>query len=90
MPTLAGTALLKIPAGTQNGKIFKLKGKGVPSLRGGALGDEEIKVVVETPMHLSEKQKELLKQFAELSGEKVHPLSSGFMAKAKHLFSKSK
>lgn len=70
VPTLVGTTALKIPAGTQNGKVFKLKGKGLPSVRGGGIGDEEIHVVVETPTHLSEKQKDLLKQFAQLSREK--------------------
>lgn len=74
VPTLAGNAPLKIPAGTQSGKVFRLKGKGLASLKGAGLGDEEIHVVVETPTHLSENQKELLRQFAELSGEKVNPL----------------
>ncbi len=88
VPTLSGTTEVKIPAGTQTGKIFRLKGKGVVSLNGQGIGDEEVKIVVETPMHLSEKQKDLLKQFAELSGEKVNPISSSFVQKAKRLFSK--
>jgi molecular chaperone DnaJ len=71
VPTLTGPAPLKIPLGTQTGRVFRLKGKGFVSLRGRGVGDEEIRVVVETPTHLSEKQRELLKQFAELSGEKV-------------------
>ena len=88
VPTLGGSHTLKIPAGTQTGKVFKLKGKGITSLRGDGIGDEEIKIVVETPAHLSEKQKELLKEFAALSGEKANPLSSSFMQKAKKMFSK--
>ena len=86
VPTLAGTTALKIPAGTQSGRIFKLKGKGIQSLRGGGIGDEEVRIVVETPTHLSEKQKELLNQFAALSGEKINPISSSFSEKVKKLF----
>ncbi len=88
VPTLVGTTTLKIPAGTQTGRIFKLKGKGLPSLRGGGLGDEEIRVIVETPTHLTEKQKELLKEFASVSGEKVNPISRTFVEKMKKVFSK--
>ena len=87
VPTLNGPAALKIPAGTQSGKSFKLKGKGFHSLRGHGIGDEEVRIQVETPSHLSEKQAELLKQFAEISGEKVNPMSVGFMEKVKKLFS---
>lgn len=87
VPTLTGAAPLKVPAGTQTGKIFRLKGKGIASLNGQGIGDEEIKVIVETPTHLSDKQKELLKQFAALSGEKANPISNSFVEKAKKLFS---
>ncbi len=86
-PTLWGPTLLKIPAGTQTGKTFRLKGKGVASLRGDAVGDQEVKIVVETPTHLSERQKELLKEFAGISGDKINPISFSFMEKAKKLFS---
>ncbi len=86
VPTLTGKTTLKIPAGTQSGKSFKLKGKGIASLRGQGLGDEEVRVFVETPAHLSDKQKALLKEFAELSGEKVNPASASFMQKMKELF----
>ena len=86
VPTLTGTTALKIPAGTQTGKVFRLKGKGIASLRDGGIGDEEVKVVVETPTHLSDKQKELLKQFAEFGGEKVNPISASFLQKVKELF----
>lgn len=88
VPTLSGKAELKIPAGTQTGKIFKLKGRGMPSLRTHNVGDEEIRVHVETPTHLNDKQKELLKQFASMSGEKVNPISQTFMEKVKKIFSK--
>ena len=88
VPTLTGSTALKIPAGTQNGKVFKLKGKGIASLsRPKEIGDEEVRVVVETPTRLSEKQRELLSQFAALSGDQVNPLSSSFMSRMKKLFS---
>jgi molecular chaperone DnaJ len=88
VPTLTGTTTLKVPAGTQSGKVFRLKGKGIASLNGHGIGDEEVRIVVETPTHLSDKQKELLKQFAGLSGEKVNPLMSSFGDKVKKLFGK--
>ncbi len=86
VPTLTGTTTLKIPAGTQTGRVFRLRGKGIASLRNGSIGDEEVRIIVETPAHLSEKQKELLKQFAELSGEKVNPMANSFVEKVKKLF----
>ena len=88
VPTLAGPTALKIPAGTQNGRSFKLRGKGFPSLRGHGLGDEEIRIVVETPTQLSEKQMDLLRQFAAASGEKVNPKTSSFVNKVKNIFEK--
>ena len=63
VPTLNGRVKLKIPPETQTGKMFRLKGKGVKPVRGGAVGDLLCKVVVETPIKLSSKQKELLKEF---------------------------
>jgi len=88
VPTLTGTTALKVPAGTQSGKVLRLKGKGIASVNGHGIGDEEVRIVVETPAHLSDKQKDLLKQFAGLSGEKVNPLSSSFGEKVKKLFGK--
>jgi molecular chaperone DnaJ len=71
VPTLDGKASMKIPAGTQNGQVFRLRGKGFPSLHGSGKGDELVKIKVEVPTKLNEKQKQLLKEFAEISGEKV-------------------
>ncbi|MBS0375357.1 MAG: molecular chaperone DnaJ [Proteobacteria bacterium] len=62
VPTLAGQATLKVPAETQSGKIFRLKGQGVRPVRGGAVGDLYCRVVVETPVNLSAEQKELLRK----------------------------
>lgn len=88
VPTLTGVTTLKIPAGTQTGKVFRMKGKGIVSLNGQGLGDEVVKVAVETPLHLSDKQKEILREFASLSGQKMNPISSSFMEKVKKVFSK--
>jgi molecular chaperone DnaJ len=68
VPTLTGKIKLKIPAGTQTGTSFRLKGKGVPNVRGYGQGDQHVKVRVITPKNLSEDQKELLRKLAELSG----------------------
>jgi molecular chaperone DnaJ len=69
VPTLNGTEKLKIARGTQNGSIFRLKGKGIPNLRGYGRGDQVIETVVKIPVNLNKKQEELLREFAKLSGE---------------------
>lgn len=70
VPTLEGKATMKIPFGTQTDRVFRLKGKGVPSLHGHGKGDEYVKVIVQVPARLNEKQKEILREFAEAGGEK--------------------
>lgn len=69
VPTLEGTAKLKVPEGTQSGTIFRMKGKGVPNVSGFGRGDQHVLVKVVTPTKLSEKQKSLLKEFSKLGGE---------------------
>lgn len=69
VPTLDGNVKYKIPAGTQTGTIFRLKGKGIPFINSDRRGDQMIKVDVEVPKDLTEKQKELLREFAQESGE---------------------
>jgi molecular chaperone DnaJ len=86
VPTPHGKVKMKIPAGTQSGNVFRLKGKGVPDLRGYGHGDALVRVVVETPRKLTAKQRELLEEFARLSGEEVHPISKGFFDKVKEMF----
>ncbi len=86
VPTLDGPAKLKIPAGTQSGKELRLKGKGVPSLQGSGRGDQHVRVLVETPTHLTKEQKELLERFAALSGEKTNPAARSFWEKVGELF----
>jgi molecular chaperone DnaJ len=86
VPTPHGKMKLKIPAGTQSGNVFRIKGKGVPDVRGYGHGDALVRVMVETPKKLSPRQRELLEEFARLSGEEVHPLSKGFFDKVKEMF----
>ncbi len=76
--TVHGDVKLKIPAGTQSGTVFRLRGKGAPFLRGKGTGDEEVTVTVATPKDLNQKQREALKAFAEASGEKVRGEESLF------------
>jgi len=85
-PTLNGSVKLKIPSGTQTGKIFRLAGKGMPSLRGYGQGDQLVRVVVETPTKLTPKQRELLEEFARVSGEESHPQSRTFFDKVRQVF----
>ena len=85
-PTLEGKIKMKVPAGTQSGSVFRLRGKGIVDLRGGGRGDQLVRVVVETPTDLGAKQKELLEEFAQLNGGEVHPISKGFFDKVKELF----
>ena len=73
VPTLAGKVKLKIPAETQTGKLFRLRGKGVKPVRGGAIGDLLCKVQIETPVRLTKEQKTLVKELSEsLSGGGKH------------------
>ncbi len=71
VPTLDGAVSLNIPEGTQTGAVFRLRGKGVPSVRGGLRGDQFVTVELETPKNLTSKQKELLREFAATTGDKV-------------------
>jgi molecular chaperone DnaJ len=66
VPTLRGRAELTIPSGTPTGKVFRLRGQGLPVLESRGRGDQLVRVFVEVPKKLNEKQKELLKQFAEI------------------------
>ena len=86
VPTLEGRVKLKVRAGTQSGKVETLRGKGVPHLHGGGRGDQLVRWVVETPTELSERQRELLEQFAVEAGEEVHPHRKSFLSKVRELF----
>ncbi len=87
VPTLDGSAAsIKMPEGTQSGRQFKLRGKGMPVLRSREIGDLHIQVRVETPQNLTKRQRELLAEFEQESSNKTHPESSGFFAKMKDFF----
>ncbi|MEW6235779.1 MAG: molecular chaperone DnaJ [Candidatus Omnitrophota bacterium] len=86
VPTLEGSVKMKVPAGTQTGKVFRLSGKGMPSLRGYGQGDQLVRVLVETPTRLTARQRELLEEFATISGEETNPQSRSFFDKVKQVF----
>jgi molecular chaperone DnaJ len=79
VPTVDGNEKLKIPAGTQPGKVFHLKGKGVPHLRRSGRGDQLVLVNVEIPSKLTNEQRELFEKLAESLGTTVHPKEKGFI-----------
>jgi molecular chaperone DnaJ len=81
VPTLEGKETLTIPRGTQSGTLFRLRGAGMPRLKGHGRGDQVIQVVVKTPTNLTKRQEELLKELAEISGEAVTPKRKGFFKK---------
>ncbi len=88
VPTISGErARLTIPAGTQTGEVFRLRSKGMSILRTQGRGDMYVETFVETPVHLTEKQKKLLQEFAEAGTDEKHsPESHGFFAKMKELW----
>ena len=86
VPTLSGKIMMKIPAGTQTGKVFRLRGKGVAHLHDRDIGDELVKIQVEVPTELNAEQKRLLKEFSKASGENSGPLSRTFVEKMRRMF----
>ena len=85
--TLDGTQTrVKVPEGTQNGRQFRLKGKGMPVLRQPQVGDLYIQTAVETPQNLTRRQRELLEEFEKLSSTENSPQSSGFFSRMKDFF----
>ena len=87
VPTLEGKATLKIPAGTQGGTLFKLRGKGVPTLNSTSRGDLLVRVLVEVPSKLNSEQRKKLEEFSELCGDENTPLHKSFFEKAREWFS---
>jgi molecular chaperone DnaJ len=86
VPTLSGKANLKIPVATQSGTTFRLRDRGMPSLRGGRHGDQLIRVHVEVPTTLTAEQRKILDDFARVSGDAKEPTSRKFFEKAKKFF----
>src|SRR6185437_3957985 len=88
VPTIdGGRAKVNVPAGTQSGHQFRLRGKGMSVLRSPTRGDMYVQVVVETPVNLTKRQQELLREFEkEGAGRRTHPESEGFFAKVREFF----
>jgi molecular chaperone DnaJ len=83
VPTLKGDADLKVPPGTQSGTLFRLRGMGMPDLRGYRQGDQIVRVAVEIPAKLTKRQRDLLKEFEQENDAKAYPLYKRFMDKLK-------
>ena len=88
IPTLDGKVKIKIPEGTQTGKLFRLRGKGISPIRGGSTGDLLCRAVIETPQNLSKNQKELLREFQDSvsNNSKQNPLREEWFSKVKSFF----
>jgi molecular chaperone DnaJ len=86
VPTLEGKVKMRIPGGTQSGKVFRLRGKGIPVLGGYGKGDQIVKVVIEVPEQISKRQRQLITELAAEMGEDVHPQQKSFLDKLKSLF----
>jgi len=90
VPTLTGEVRMKVPAGTQSGREFRMKGKGLRDPQHGGEGDQLVTVVVETPTNLSSKQKKILEDFQTASEEKNQPVLTEFLRRARALFTAKK
>ena len=86
VPTLDGQVIMKVPEGTQPGKVMRIKGKGIPSLRGGARGDQLVRIKVVVPTKLSDKQKDALQKFADICEDNINPEEKSFLSKVKDFF----
>jgi molecular chaperone DnaJ len=86
VPTLTGKAEIKIPAGTQPGTMFRLRGKGVKNVQGHGHGDLHVRINIEVPTHLTSEQKGKLQEFSALCNGKESPIRQSFFEKAKNLF----
>ncbi|QSR85639.1 molecular chaperone DnaJ [Methylacidimicrobium sp. B4] len=87
VPCLVGKATLKIPAGTQSGQVFRLRGRGVADVHGRGIGDLLVRVAVEVPTRLNAEQREKLEAFAASCAPDTHPQQEGFLERAKRFFS---
>ncbi len=86
VPTIEGRVKLTVPEGTQSGKVMRLRGKGLPTLRSSTRGDQLLHIFAEVPTKLSKRQRELLEEFAAEAGEEVSPVTRGFLDKLRDLF----
>lgn len=90
VPSLDGTKQLKIPAGTQFGSMFRIKGQGLPDIRSGKVGDQLVQVTIETPQKLNAKQRQLLEEFAKNESKSIFPQAKDFIDKLKKYFGNGK
>jgi molecular chaperone DnaJ len=88
VPTPDGFAKIRLPPGTPNGKIFRLRDKGMPSIEGHGHGDLHVRVVIEVPQHLSGKQRKLLEEFAALSEDANYPEAARIRKTASDFFAR--
>ncbi len=86
VPTLDGQVTMKVPEGTQPGKVLRLKGKGIPSLRTKKRGDQLVTIKVVVPTHLNQRQKEALQAFEKTAGDDINPEQKSFLNKVKDFF----
>jgi molecular chaperone DnaJ len=86
VPTLEGKANVKVPAGTQSGQVFRLRGKGILNVNGRDRGDLMARLIVEVPSHLNSEQRQKLEEFASLCGEENAPMRKSFFDRAKEFF----
>jgi molecular chaperone DnaJ len=86
VPTLEGKALVKVPAGTQSGQMFKLRGKGITNVNGRSHGDLFPRLIVEVPSRLNPEQRRKLEEFASLCSEENTPMRKSFFDRAKEFF----
>ena len=87
VPTIdKGKTKVKVPAGTQSARRFRIASKGMPVLRSRQTGDMYVQVVVETPQNLTKRQRELLSEFQKLSSNETNPESAGFFGRVKEFF----
>ncbi|MEJ2649771.1 MAG: DnaJ C-terminal domain-containing protein, partial [Sedimentisphaerales bacterium] len=90
VPTLDGKRKLKIPAGTQYGRILRIEGQGLPDIRTHRTGDLYVQILVETPTKLNSEQQDLLRKFAETENKNVSPKATSFFEKLKKHFGENK
>jgi molecular chaperone DnaJ len=86
VPTLEGRVNMKLPPGTQPGKTFRLRGKGLPTLGGAGKGDQLVRVLIEVPTEVTKKQRKLIEDLAAELGTESHPQQASFVGKLKRLF----
>ena len=86
VPSLEGRPSLAVPAGTQTGRVFRLRGKGMPSVRGHEVGDLMVRTTVETPVNLDERQEDLLRELGETMGESHSPREQSWLDRVKRFF----